>query len=56
MATPSAEFSQTLATHREPIYRYVLGIVREAEDLIQETLLRACEKLSSLEDRAKLFP
>jgi RNA polymerase sigma-70 factor (ECF subfamily) len=45
------------AAHRKPIYRYILGIVRDpatAEDLTQETLLRAHKKLSSLEDPDKL--
>lgn len=42
---------------REPIYRYVLRIVKDAslaEDLTQETFLRAHDKAASLEDAAKL--
>ena len=41
------------------MYRYILGMVRdpaEAEDLTQETLLRAYGKLASLEDPARLVP
>lgn len=52
-------FSQQLATHRETIHRYIRGIVRDdavAEDLTQETLLRAHQKLASLEDPASLVP
>jgi len=48
-----------LGSHRKAIYRYVLSIVgsvEEAEDLTQETLLRAHDKQSSLEDPAKLLP
>lgn len=50
---------EQLASHRQAIYRYIRGIVRdaaEAEDLTQETLLRAYSKLPSLEDPAKLVP
>ena len=49
--------SQQLATHREAIHRYIRGIVRDAavaEDLTQETLLRAHQKLAALEDPTKL--
>jgi RNA polymerase sigma-70 factor (ECF subfamily) len=48
---------ETLASHREAIYRYVLGIVRDratAEDLTQETLLRAHGKLPTLQDPSRL--
>jgi RNA polymerase sigma-70 factor (ECF subfamily) len=48
-----------LADHRDALYRYLLGLVRdreEAEDLTQETLLRAHRKLSSLVDEALLVP
>jgi RNA polymerase sigma-70 factor (ECF subfamily) len=51
--------SETLATHREAILRYIRGIVRDAgvaEDLTQETLLRAHQKLVTLEDAARLLP
>lgn len=49
--------SQPLAVHRTAIHRYIRGIVRDAalaEDLTQETLLRAHRKLSTLEDPARL--
>jgi RNA polymerase sigma-70 factor (ECF subfamily) len=52
-----ADASQQLATHREAIHRYIRGIVRDAavaEDLTQETLLRAHQKLATLEDPARL--
>jgi len=55
----SAGLSEVLATHREAIVRYIRGIVRndaEAEDLTQETLLRAYKKLSTLEDPTRLVP
>jgi RNA polymerase sigma-70 factor (ECF subfamily) len=48
--------SDLLASHREAIRRYVLGLVRdsaEAEDLTQETFLRAHEKLPTLKNQAK---
>ncbi len=48
-----------LATYREPIHRYVLSMVRdatEADDLTQESFLRAQAKLASLDDPAKLSP
>jgi RNA polymerase sigma-70 factor (ECF subfamily) len=48
-----------VAIHHKAIYRYVLSIVGspdEAEDLTQETFLRAHDKRSSLEDPAKLLP
>jgi len=51
------ELPETLASHREAILRYVLGIVRDraaAEDLTQETLLRAHRKLPTLRDPARL--
>jgi len=57
MAIPADEFSQELTSYREPIYRYVLNMARdaaEAEDLTQETFLRAHAKLSTLDDPAKL--
>jgi RNA polymerase sigma-70 factor (ECF subfamily) len=57
MTDSEVELSQGLAAHREPIFRYIRGIVRDsaaAEDLTQETLLRAHRKLSTLEDPAKL--
>lgn len=49
--------SERMASHREAIRRYIRGIVREdalAEDLTQETLLRAHQKRAMLEDPGKL--
>jgi RNA polymerase sigma-70 factor (ECF subfamily) len=58
VAEPSkSDLDQAVARHRDPIYRYVLGIVRDpaaAEDVTQETLLRAHRKLGSLEDVDRL--
>ena len=51
------KLSQSLIAHREAISRYILGMVRDpavAEDLTQETLLRAHRKLTTLDDPAKL--
>jgi RNA polymerase sigma-70 factor (ECF subfamily) len=59
MAVVSRDLSELLATHREAMVRYIRGLVRddaEAEDLTQETLLRAYNKLSTLEDPARLVP
>jgi len=59
MTVSSPDLSESLATHREAIVRYIRGIVRndaEAEDLTQETLLRAYNKLSTLEDPTRLVP
>lgn len=49
----------SLAGHRKTIYCYVLSIAGspdEAEDLTQEIFLRAHDRLSSLQDPAKLLP
>jgi RNA polymerase sigma-70 factor (ECF subfamily) len=57
MTVLSPDLSELLATHREAIVRYIRGMVRndaEAEDLTQETLLRAYDKLSTLEDPSRL--
>lgn len=57
MADHPDEIPERLASHREAIYRYILGIVREraaAEDLTQETLLRAHSNLATLQDSSKL--
>jgi RNA polymerase sigma-70 factor (ECF subfamily) len=57
MADHPDETPARLASHREAIYRYILGIVREraaAEDLTQETLLRAHSRLASLQDPSRL--
>ena len=51
--------SEALAGHRDAIRGYILGIVRdstEAEDLTQEALLRAHDKLATLQDSAKMLP
>lgn len=53
------ESSTSLAVHHKAIYSYVLGVVGspdEAEDLTQETFLRAHDKLSSLQDPSRLLP
>jgi len=50
-----AELAEHLATYREQIGRYLLSITHDdalAEDLTQETFVRAYEKLQSLDDRA----
>ena len=55
----NTESASSLATHHKAIYRYVLSIVHspdEAEDLTQETFLRAHGKRSTLQDPAKLLP
>jgi RNA polymerase sigma-70 factor (ECF subfamily) len=59
MTVPDDQLAHELTTYREPIYRYVLSMahdVAEAEDLTQETFLRAHAKLSTLDDPAKLSP
>jgi RNA polymerase sigma-70 factor (ECF subfamily) len=59
ITTTVLEDADRLAPQREAMYRYILGMVRdpaEAEDLTQETLLRAYGKLASLEDPARLVP
>ncbi len=59
MEASDSEFSRTLETHREAVYRYILSIVHdptEAEDLTQDALLRAHSKLSTLRDEDKLVP
>lgn len=53
--SPDLELSKELTTFREPIRRYIQSIVRnaeEAEDLAQETFVRALESLEGLEDRS----
>ena len=58
-AAPDPDLSEPLVVHRQPVYRYIHSMVRdstEAEDLTQETLLRAHRKLSSLADHTKLVP
>jgi RNA polymerase sigma-70 factor (ECF subfamily) len=59
MAVSSPDLSESLARYRDTLARYIRGMVRndaEAEDLTQETLLRAYAKLPSLEDPARLAP
>ena len=56
---PESEAARLLGDHRDAILRFLLGLARdpaEAEDLTQETLLRAHDRLASLEDEAKLLP
>ncbi len=48
------EFSGVFEQYREKVCRYVMGLVRdsaEAEDITQETFLRAYRKLSSVHDK-----
>ncbi|MGB3561903.1 MAG: RNA polymerase sigma factor [Thermoanaerobaculia bacterium] len=50
-------FSEIFGRYREPIHRYVLTLVREAgaaDDLTQETFVRAYRKLPTLEDPSKV--
>ncbi len=57
-STPSDErFAALGSKYREPIRRYILSLVRdpaEAEDLTQETFLRAFRKVETLQDETKL--
>lgn len=51
------DLAEQVTRHRDAIYRYIRRIVRdasEAEDLTQDTLLRAHEKLATLEDETRL--
>ncbi|HZA74274.1 MAG TPA: RNA polymerase sigma factor [Propionibacteriaceae bacterium] len=53
------DLGQVVLEHRPRIYRYVLSMARDpevAEDLTQETFLRALRGLGSLRDRAALVP
>lgn len=53
------DLGQVVLEHRSRIYRYVLSMARDpdvAEDLTQETFLRALRGLGSLRDRAALVP
>lgn len=59
MPTTSVDANRLLADHREAIYRFLLSMTRdpaEAEDLTQETLIRAHNKMASLQDEAKFVP
>jgi len=54
-----AEVADQIALERARIHRYLLSIVRdaaEAEDLTQDTLLRAYDKRSTLGDPERLVP
>ena len=55
----STELAEQLTAHRQDVYRYIRSMVSneaEAEDLTQETLLRAHRSLETLADDAKLTP
>ena len=57
MTITASGVANQLAPQRARIYRYILGIVRdvaEAEDLTQETLLRAYDKRSTLGDPGRV--
>jgi RNA polymerase sigma-70 factor (ECF subfamily) len=57
MEDPHRDASQRLAAHRDALHRYIRGIVRDAavaEDLTQETLLRAHQKVATLDDPDRL--
>lgn len=52
-------FSGVFEQYRQPIRRYVMTLVRdtsEADDITQETFLRAYRSLSALQEQAKLSP
>ena len=54
-----ASVSRIFTEHRDAIQRFLLSMTRdaaEAEDLTQETLLRAHTKLATLDDDSKLVP
>ncbi len=56
---PQLELSEIFRRYSGPIRRYVRSLVRdseEAEEITQETFVRAHRRLSSLEDPAKLSP
>lgn len=53
------EASRIFSEHRGAIHRFMVSMTRdaaEAEDLTQETLLRAHTRLATLEDESKLIP
>lgn len=59
VAIPESEATRLLGGHRDAIFRFLLGMARdpaEAEDLTQETFLRAHTRLASLEDETRLVP
>jgi RNA polymerase sigma-70 factor (ECF subfamily) len=54
-----ADLSEEFAGHRDAIYRYIVRIVRDpavAEDLTQDSLLRAHDRLKTLESPSRLVP
>jgi RNA polymerase sigma-70 factor (ECF subfamily) len=56
---PEDEATRIFSAHRGAIHRFLLSMTRdaaEAEDLTQETLLRAHTKLGTLDDESKLLP
>ena len=55
--TSGPESREMLTAHRAAIHRYILSMMRdpaEAEDLTQDTFLRAHNKLPTLKDHSKL--
>ena len=53
------DFETELAAKRPALFAYVRGIVRNveiAEDITQETMLRACRSISGLKDHDRLVP
>jgi len=56
---PPPDLSSEIAGHRDAIYRYIVRIVRDpavAEDLTQDSLLRAHDKLETLDAPSRLVP
>lgn len=57
LETRDSAFSALFEQYRERILRYILRLVQdpsEADDLLQETFLRAHQKFSTLEEKASL--
>jgi RNA polymerase sigma-70 factor (ECF subfamily) len=55
--SPDAQLEKLYASHGARVHAYVLGLVRdpiEADDLTQETFLRALRKLDTLRDPARV--
>lgn len=53
------EVARIFSEHRDALHRFMLSMTRdaaEAEDLTQETLLRAHTRLGTLEDESKVVP
>jgi RNA polymerase sigma-70 factor (ECF subfamily) len=58
-ATSSHPLASAFEQYRKPILRYVRSVVHdaaEADDITQETFLRAYRNLATLQDQAKLSP